>query len=95
MYDEDREYGRMLEANHDDLMDQLKHEALATVIISDHDLYDGDLLQKLMTATAKWNEKPETAFERMQVINRLVYLAMGDVAEDMAQKELDDTMARL
>ena len=94
-FDEDREYGRMLEANHDDLMDQLKHEALATTIIHDHDLCDTDLLQLLMTATAMWNEKPETAFDRMKAIHRLVWVAVDNIAKDMTEKEFDDMTAKL
>lgn len=94
-YDEDREYGRMLEANHDDLMDQLKHEALATTIIHDHDLRDTDLLQLLMTATAMWNEKPETAFERLKAIRRLVWVAMDNVAQEITEREFNDMTAQL
>lgn len=94
-FDEDREYGRLLESIHDDLMDQLKHEALATVIIHDHDLCDTDLLQQLMTATALWDEKPETANDRMKAIHRLVWLAVDRIAQDMAEKEFNAICERL
>lgn len=94
-FDEDLEYGRMLEANHDDLMDQLKYAELAKVIIHDHDLCDGDLLQELMTATALWNEKPETAHERMKAIHRLIWLAIDNIAKDMTEKEFNAMCERL
>lgn len=94
-FDADREYGRMLEANHADLMDQLGYAELAKSIIHDHDLCDTDLLQLLVTATATWNEKPETAHERMTAIHRLVWLAMNRVALEMTQKEFDAMLERL
>ena len=93
-FDEEREYGRMLEANHDDLMDQLKYAELAKVIIHDHDLCDGDLLQELMTATAMWNEKPETALDRLKAIHRLVWLAIDRIAQDMTEKEFSAMLER-
>ena len=48
-----------------------------------------------MTATALWNEKPETAFERMKVVHRLVELAIDRIAEDMTEKEFNEMTARL
>lgn len=93
--DEEAEYGRMLEANHDDLMDQLAYPELAKVIIHDHGLDDTDLLQLLMTAGALWNEKPETAYERMKAIHRLIWLAVDRVAKSMTEKEFHATLERL
>lgn len=94
-FDEDREYGRMLEANHDDLMDQLGYAELAKVIIHDHDLCDTDLLQQLMTATALWDKKPETALERMKSIDHLVWVAVDNIAKKMSEKEFDDMCEKL
>lgn len=93
--DEELEYGRMLERNHDDLMDQLKYAELAKVIIHDHALCDGDLLQELVTAGALWNEKPETALERMKSIHRLIWLAVDKIAKDMTEKDLNKMLERL
>lgn len=94
-FDEDREYGRMLEANHDDLMGQLEYAELAKEIIHDHGLDDTDLLQLLMTAGAKWDEKPETAYERMKAIHRLIWLAVDRVAKEMTEKEFNAMCERL
>lgn len=94
-FDEDLEYGRMLEANHDDLMGQLEYAELAKAIIHDHGLDDTDLLQLLMTAGAKWDEKPETAYERMKAIHRLIWLAVDRVAKDMTEKEFNAMCERL
>lgn len=93
--DEDLEYGRMLERNHDDLMGQLRYAELAKIIIHDHDLCDGDLLQELMTAGALWNEKPETAYERMKSVHRLIWLAVDKIAKDITEKDLNKMLERL
>lgn len=94
-FDEEREYGRMLEANHDDLMDQLRYAEVAKSIIHDHGLDDTDLLQLLMTAGAMWDEKPETALERMKAIHRLIWLAIDRIAKDMTEREFNAMCERL
>lgn len=87
--DDDIALARLTDEMRDDLLSELRHESLAEIITQEHELHETDLYAKILTAAAMWNEKPETAHERMKVINRLIYQAMNKIAESKARKVLD------
>lgn len=87
--DDDIALARLTDEIREDMLGELRHEDLAEIITQEYELHETDLYAKLLTAIAAWNEKPETAYERMQVIDRLVHLAMDKIAEREARKALD------
>lgn len=79
----------LIDEYREDLLSELRHEPLAEIISQEYELHETDLMAKLLVANALWNEKPETAYERMKVIDRLIYSAMHQIAEKKARKDLD------
>ena len=79
----------LLELRHDDLLPELRHESLAEIITQKHELHETDLYSKLLTAYSMWDGRAETAYERMKVIDRLIYKAMDKIAEKEARRVLD------
>ena len=72
-----------------DLLADMRHEELTKAIIHEHSLEETDLFERLITIAALWNDKPETAYERMKLIDQLLYDTAHNIAEKLARKDLD------
>jgi len=79
--EEDR--SRSVEDYADNLMSDCKDFKLAALTNRDGDLYDGDLLPRLMVEIANWTGSMESSHQRMKAM----YNLLADELQKMAEKE--------
>jgi hypothetical protein len=65
----------------DAILDCCKNAEMAISVNFEHDLYDGDLLPKLMTEIANWTGRSDDAAEQMRKLHNLLAEALHEVAE--------------
>ena len=84
--DEPYNVGRMndIEDYADTIMDECKSFKRAASINSDYDLYDGDLLPKLMVEIAKWDGSSLNAAVQMKAMFNL----LADEFQKIAEREV-------
>lgn len=87
--DSDRALEGLTDEYRRDLLDQFRSEELTASIIHEYELDDTDLCARLMTVAALWNNKADTALERMRLIDQLLYDTADKIAEKLARKDLD------
>lgn len=73
--------GRNVEAYTDELLSDCRVLANAQAVNSDNDLYDGDLLPKLITEICKWNGSSLNATIQMKAMFNLLANEFQAIAE--------------
>lgn len=86
---DDIAFNALIDEYREDLLGELRHQSLAEVITQEYELHETGLLSRLLVANAAWDGKDETAAARLHVIDRLIYLAMDQIAQKRARKDLD------
>lgn len=87
--DEDIALEKLTDEYRIDLLDQFRNEESTKFVMHEHELEETDLYERLITIAALWNGKPDTALERMRLIDQLLYDAAQNIAVEKARKDLD------
>lgn len=77
------ERSRSVEEYADNLMADCKVFAVAELTNRDNDMYDGDLLPRLMVEIANWTGSIESSHQRMKAM----YVLLADELQKVAEKE--------
>lgn len=72
---------RAVEDYADNLMAECKVLVFAAVVNSENDLYDGDLLPRLLVEIANWTGLIESSHERMKAMHVLLANELQKIAE--------------
>lgn len=75
------DHARAVEDYADELMADCKEVYKAELINSEHDIYDGDLLPRLMVEIANWTGSIESSHERMKAMHNLLANELQKIAE--------------
>ena len=75
------DHAKAVEDYADNLMADCKVLAMAELINRDGDLYDGDLLPRLMVEIANWTGSIESSHERMKAMHNLLANELQKIAE--------------
>ena len=79
--DDGYEQSKLIEEYADSLMNRCTKFSKANDLNIEHDLYDGDLLPKLMQAIAEWSGKPDSSHVQMKKLHNILADALQAVAE--------------
>lgn len=71
----------------DNLLDKCRKFEFAKALNEEHDIYDGDLLPKIMQTIAEWSGKPDNSHAQMKKLHNLL---LGEV-QVIAERECYET----